>query len=57
MAPAPFRGRTSHSGMIPLVARRVAEIKSVAIADVLRTTTQNAIAMYGLPLQVPTGPV
>ena len=42
--------------MIPLVARRVAEIKGAAVADVLLTTTQNAIAMYGLPLQVPAEP-
>jgi len=48
MAPAPYRGTVAHSGMIPLVAERVAELKKVPIEQVLQQTSSNAKKLYGL---------
>jgi hypothetical protein len=48
MAPVPYRGRVSHSGMIPLVARQIAQIKQVDVKTVIECTTNNACRMYGI---------
>ncbi len=50
MAPVPFRGRVSHTGMIPLVAQQIAALHAVPVAAVLAQTTRNACKMYGLPV-------
>jgi TatD DNase family protein len=47
MAPIPYRGLVAHSGMIPLVAKKIAEIKSLSIENVMKTTFENAKKLYG----------
>ena len=47
MAPVPLRGKVAHCGMIPLVAKKIAEIKGVSLEQVLKTTRENTKKMYG----------
>jgi len=47
MAPVPLRGKTAHSGMIPLVAQKIAEVKKCSAEEVLKQTLLNARKMYG----------
>eukprot|EP01118_Nematostelium_gracile_P013368 TRINITY_DN5033_c0_g1_i1.p1 TRINITY_DN5033_c0_g1~~TRINITY_DN5033_c0_g1_i1.p1 ORF type:complete len:286 (-),score=75.87 TRINITY_DN5033_c0_g1_i1:2-859(-) len=46
MAPVPFRGQTAHPGMIPLVAKTIANEKNIDVEQVLKQTTENAKRMY-----------
>ncbi len=48
MAPVPFRGERCHSAMIYYVAERLAEIKGIAVADVLRITRSNTRELFGI---------
>lgn len=48
MAPVPLRGKRCHSGMIINVARRIAEIKGISVADVLNITRENAHRLFGV---------
>lgn len=42
MAPEPFRGKRNDSGMLTLVAEKIAEIKQLPVETVLETTCRNA---------------
>lgn len=48
MAPEPHRGEVCHSGMIEFTARKAAELKSLAPADLLCATEENARRVYGI---------
>ena len=48
MAPGKFRGKTCHSGMIPILAAQIAELHKVDIETVFKVTTQNCFDMYGI---------
>eukprot|EP01112_Ceratiomyxa_fruticulosa_P022388 TRINITY_DN8176_c0_g1_i3.p1 TRINITY_DN8176_c0_g1~~TRINITY_DN8176_c0_g1_i3.p1 ORF type:complete len:309 (+),score=59.67 TRINITY_DN8176_c0_g1_i3:115-1041(+) len=47
MAPIPFRGKTCHSGYIPHVAAKIAEVKGVPLPEVLQVIRENTRKMYG----------
>jgi len=49
LTPLPHRGRTNEPAYIPLVARRIAEIKGLAPEDVGRVTTLNALRIFRIP--------
>eukprot|EP01119_Soliformovum_irregulare_P008220 TRINITY_DN2133_c0_g2_i4.p1 TRINITY_DN2133_c0_g2~~TRINITY_DN2133_c0_g2_i4.p1 ORF type:complete len:145 (+),score=27.32 TRINITY_DN2133_c0_g2_i4:504-938(+) len=49
MAPEPLRGSTAHSGMIPFIAQKFAEIKGTSIEKMYQQTKKNAQTMYGIP--------
>lgn len=51
LAPAPHRGKANEPSFVPLVARKVAEIKGVAVEDVARVTTLNAARLFGIPFE------
>lgn len=42
LAPMPYRGKCNKSEYVPLIAQKIADIKSVSIEQVADTTTQNA---------------
>ena len=46
MAPEPFRGRRCHPGLLPYMAKKLAEIRGISEEEVIRVTTENARRMY-----------
>jgi TatD DNase family protein len=47
MTPEPAKG-ICHSGHIPMIAKKIAELKGVKLDDVLRQTRENTKACYGM---------
>ncbi len=48
MAPEPFRGKKSHSGMISWTAAKMAEIKGVSTEEMIETARRNGERLFGL---------
>lgn len=48
LAPAPYRGKRNEPAYIPLIAEKIAEIKSIHIADVAAATTQNVKVLFAV---------
>eukprot|EP01089_Gocevia_fonbrunei_P020449 TRINITY_DN7633_c0_g1_i2.p1 TRINITY_DN7633_c0_g1~~TRINITY_DN7633_c0_g1_i2.p1 ORF type:complete len:194 (+),score=29.73 TRINITY_DN7633_c0_g1_i2:41-583(+) len=48
MAPTPFRGKTCHSGHIPYIAKKIAEVKEIPIEKVFEEALKNTKRMYGI---------
>lgn len=46
LAPAPYRGKRNESAYIPLIAQKIADIKSIPIATVAAITTENARKLF-----------
>jgi TatD DNase family protein len=46
LAPVPHRGKRNEPSYIPLVAKKVAELKEVSVDEVRRTTTENALKLF-----------
>ena len=46
MAPVPMRGRRNEPAFVRFIAEKVAELRSMTLADVARATTTNAEAIY-----------
>lgn len=49
LAPEPLRGKDNEPAYIVHTARRVAEVRGVSFEDICRTTTKNAVRVFGLP--------
>ena len=49
LAPVPHRGKTNEPSFVPLVAKRIAEIKMLSVEDVARVTTMNAKRIFRIP--------
>jgi TatD DNase family protein len=50
MTPVPFRGTRCHSGLITYTAGRIADIRNIAVDDLLTQTCQNACRLYSIDL-------
>ncbi len=50
LAPVPHRGKTNEPAYVPLVAKRIAEIKGLSVEDVARITTMNARRIFRIPV-------
>ena len=48
LAPHPYRGKRNESSYIPLIARKLAEVKGLNIEEVARKTTDNAEKLFGI---------
>lgn len=48
LAPTPFRGKENAPHYLPLVAQKVAEIKSISVEEVIGQTTRNANTLFSL---------
>lgn len=46
LAPVPYRGKRNESGYIPLIAKKLAEVRKVELEEVARITTSNALNIY-----------
>jgi len=49
LAPVPHRGKTNEPSYVPLVAKRIAEIKGLSVEDVARVTTMSAKRIFRIP--------
>ena len=50
LAPVPHRGKTNEPSYVPLVAKKIAEIKGLSVEDVARVTTLNAKRIFRIPV-------
>lgn len=48
LAPAPFRGLTATSGMIPKIADKIAELKKCQVSEVYQHARQNTTKIYSI---------
>jgi TatD DNase family protein len=48
MAPVPFRGKPCHSGYIPFIADKLAEIKNVTVEELYHHCRENTKKCYGI---------
>jgi TatD DNase family protein len=48
LAPKPFRGKRNEPSYIPIIAKRIAELKEISIEEVGRATDENALKLFGL---------
>jgi TatD DNase family protein len=48
LAPIPHRGKPAHPGHIPLIARKIAELKGVAVETVYAAARENTRRIYGI---------
>jgi TatD DNase family protein len=48
MAPMPHRGKPCHTGFVPLIAERIAELKETTLEDVYKRARANTREMYGI---------
>ena len=49
MAPVPYRVRRNHSGYVPLVAEKIAEVKGMTLEEVAKITTENGKRFFRIP--------
>ena len=48
LPPVPHRGRRNESAYIPVIARKIAEIKNLSLTEVAEVTTKNALNLFNL---------
>ncbi len=46
LAPHPHRGKTNYPSYLPLVAKRIAEIKGISAEEVAKVTSENALRFF-----------
>jgi TatD DNase family protein len=51
LAPVPYRGKPNEPSYVPLVARKIAEIRGLSPEDVGRVTTLSAMTLFGIPFE------
>jgi TatD DNase family protein len=51
LTPAPHRGKPNEPSYVPLVARKIAEIRGLSPEDVGRVTTLSAMTLFGIPFE------
>jgi TatD DNase family protein len=49
LSPVPYRGRRNHSGYVPEVAKKIAEIKGMTLEEVAKITTENGKRFFRIP--------
>jgi TatD DNase family protein len=49
LAPVPFRGKPNESSFLPKIAAKLADVKSVSVAEVARATTDNFCRLFRVP--------
>ncbi|MDZ7723198.1 MAG: TatD family hydrolase [candidate division KSB1 bacterium] len=52
MSPVPKRGRRNEPAFVQYVASRLAKAKNIPVEQVARITTQNAVSLFNLPLEM-----
>ena len=49
LAPVPYRGRRNHSGYVPEVAKKIAEIRGLTTEEVAKATMENGKRFFRIP--------
>ncbi|MCJ7551003.1 MAG: TatD family hydrolase, partial [Anaerolineae bacterium] len=49
LTPEPHRGQRNEPAYIPLIAKRIAQLKGLTVERIVEATTANAEALFGLP--------
>jgi len=57
LAPEPYRGKTNEPAHVIYTAKKVAELKELALEDVARVTTSNAMECFGVAGEPPSAPL
>ena len=50
LTPAPFRGKRNEPSMVAHVIEKIAQVRSLSVAEVESLTTQNAVRIFNLAL-------
>lgn len=53
LAPAPFRGKRNEPAFVAYTAAKLAEVRSMTVAEIHRITTENAQRLFHLPIILP----
>jgi len=48
LAPEPYRGKTNEPAFIPIIAKKIADLKEIDVTEVEKTTTKTAKELYNL---------
>ena len=48
LTPVPYRGTRNESAYIPLIAKKVAELKGIGVEEVAETTTASARRLFNI---------
>jgi TatD DNase family protein len=48
LPPVPYRGQRNESAYIPLIAKKIAEIKKIDVSEVAEKTTNNALKLFNI---------
>jgi len=48
LAPMPYRGKRNEPSYIPIIARKVADLKNIPVEEVEKITTENALKLFRL---------
>jgi TatD DNase family protein len=46
LAPHPYRGKRNEPSYVPIIAKKIAEVKGISIEEVASVTTENALTVY-----------
>lgn len=57
LAPIPYRGKINKPEYIPLIVKKIAELREVSTGSVADFTTSNTESLFGLPKHVPSDSV
>ncbi|HHG85705.1 MAG TPA: TatD family deoxyribonuclease, partial [Bacteroidetes bacterium] len=49
LPPVPYRGKRNESSYIPKIARKLAEVKDLPIAEIDKITSENALKIFAIP--------
>lgn len=50
LTPVPYRGKANHPGLVPYVAKTIAEVKQISVEEVARQTTDNFHKLFADPI-------
>lgn len=48
LTPVPYRGKRNQSSYIPIIGKKISELKNIPIVDVAKTTSNNAMTLFDI---------
>lgn len=53
LTPVPYRGKPNQPGLVPFVAKTIADVKGISVEEVARITSQNFRELFSENLTLP----